>query len=210
MNLQDPVLQRRMFTVLIAALLGYLYFGSTFLPVGYRLQKVKIEQISAELEKSERKIQIANSQAGRLDVLQPRLERLERDWRRIERLLPKAEEMPEFLENLSKHASAAGVQIDLLQPAKPTQGEGVKSRNVEVRVHGDYHDVGRFLSSLANDKRVIGTSGLSVNGISQASQSLDIEGGKKKGTVQATFTAILYMLGSGAAPATGGENDAKG
>ena len=210
MNLQDPVLQKRIFIVMIAALLGYVYFGSTFIPFGYRLRKANIERISAEVEEAERKIKLADSQAGRMDVLQPRLEQLESDWRRIERMLPKNEAVPEFLKDLTNHASAAGVKIDLLQPSKPTQAEGVKSRNVEVRVHGDYHKVGKFLSNIANDKRVIGTTGLSVSGLSGASQSLDIEGGRRDGTVQASFTAIIYMLGTGAAPAAGGEKNAKG
>jgi Tfp pilus assembly protein PilO len=194
-NLADPVLQKRIFIVMIAALLAYVYFGSTFLPIAYRVRKAKIEQISSEVEETERKLKIANSQAGRLEVLQPRLARMEADWRRVERLLPREEAMPSFVKELSSNASRAGVKIDLLVPARPIQGDGVKSSNIEVKVHGDYHRVGEFLSFIANGKRVVGTAGLTVTGIKSASRSRDIEGGRREGTVEATFTAILYMLG---------------
>ncbi len=194
MNLQDPVIQRRAFVILIVALLGYLYFGSTLLPFTYRVKKAEIASIEAEVAEKERKLNIARSKAGRLVVLEARLASLNEDWRRLEALLPHTEEMPEFLKEISRLATRVGVKIDLLQPGKTVPGEGVATRPIEMRVTGDYHDVGRFISLVANASRVIRTDGLSLKGLTNTAARKDIEGGSKGGTVEATFRATLYMM----------------
>lgn len=194
MNLQDPVIQRRAFVILIVALLGYLYFGSTLLPFTYRVKKAEIASIEAEVAEKERKLNIARSKAGRLAVLETKLASLNDDWRRLEALLPRTEEMPEFLKEISRLATRVGVKIDLLQPGKTVPGEGVATRPIEMRVTGDYHDVGRFISLVANASRVIRTDGLSLKGLSTTASRKDVEGGSKSGTVEATFRATLYMM----------------
>ncbi len=199
MNLQDPVVQRRSFTILIAALLGYVFFGSTLLPFTYRVQKGQIARLDAELAEQERKLSIARSRAGRLELLQARMSEMQQDWQRLEALLPRSEEMPEFLREIARLATSVGVKIDLLQPGQATPGEGVETRPIEMRVHGDYHDVGRFIGLVANASRVIRTEGLTLKGIGDTAARKNVEGGLKEGTIEASFRATLYMM-----EATGG------
>ncbi len=194
MNLQDPVIQRRSFTILIAALLGYVFFGSTLLPFTYRVQKGQITRLEAELAEQERKLEIARSRAGRLEVLQARMAEMQQDWQRLEALLPRSEEMPEFLREIARLAATVGVKIDLLQPGQAAPGEGVQTRPIEMRVHGDYHDVGRFIGLVANASRVIRTEGLTLKGIDDTPSKKNVEGGLKEGTIEATFRATLYMM----------------
>lgn len=194
MNLQDPVIQRRAFVILIALLLGYVFFGSTLLPFAYRVKKAEIAAVEAEVAEKERKLTIARSQEGKLEILEARMAELNADWQRLESLLPRTEEMPAFLADVSRLASRVGVKIDLLQPGPPVAGEGVTSRPIEMRVHGNYHDVGRFFSLVANASRVIRTDGLTLTGISGTSQRKNVEGGSKQGTIEAAFRATLYMM----------------
>lgn len=194
MNLQDPVIQRRAFTGLISVLLGYVFFGSTLLPFTYRVQKAQITRLEAELAEQERKLGIARSRAGRLEVLQARMAEMQQDWQRLEALLPRTEEMPEFLREIARLASSVGVKIDLLQPGPPAPGEGVQTRPIEMRVHGDYHDVGRFIALVANASRVIRTEGLTLKGIEDTSAKKNVEGDIKEGSIEASFRATLYMM----------------
>lgn len=197
MNLQDPVIQRRAFVILIGLLLGYLYFGATFFPFCYRVQKAEIERLMGENLESDMKLQLARSQAGRLDVVESVLADLERDWRRVERLLPANEAMPEFMREVTKLASKANVKIDLMQPGQVTVGNGFRSRGIEMRVHGDYHDLGRFLGHIANAQRLIQTEALTLSSLAATSARKNVEGGEKKGSVEATFKATLFMLEAG-------------
>ncbi|MCB1161151.1 MAG: type 4a pilus biogenesis protein PilO [Candidatus Krumholzibacteriia bacterium] len=194
MNLQDPVIQRRAFTVLITLLLGYLFFGSTLLPFTYRVKKAQIARVDAELAEQERKLEIARGKAGRLEVLQARMNEMQADWTRLEALLPRTEEMPEFLKEIARLASTVGVKIDLLQPGQTVPGEGVLTRPIEMRVHGDYHKVGRFIALVANASRVIRTDGLTIRGLDDASKKKNVEGDAKDGSIEATFRATLYMM----------------
>ncbi len=194
MNLQDPVIQRRVFVILIAALLGYFYFGSTLMPFTYRVKKAELASIEAEIAEQERKLAIARSKAGRLEVLEARLAGMNADWQRLESLLPRSEEMPEFLKEISRLATRVGVKIDLLQPGTPVTGDGVLTRPIEMRVHGDYHNVGRFISLVANASRVIRTDGLTLSGLAETSARKNVEGGSRSGSIQAAFRTTLYMM----------------
>lgn len=194
MNLQDSTVQRRAFTVLITVLMGYVFFGSTLLPFTYRVKRAQITRLEAELGEQERKLSIARSRAGRLEVLQARMAEMQQDWQSLEALLPRSEEMPEFLREIARLAAAVGVKIDFLQPGQAVPGEGVQTRPIEMRVHGDYHNVGRFIAQVANATRVIRTEGLTLKGIDDASSRKNVEGGIKEGTIEATFRATLYMM----------------
>ncbi|MBM4118137.1 hypothetical protein FJ251_10435 [bacterium] len=198
MNLQDPLVQRRAFTILITLLLGYVFFGSTLLPFTYRVKRAQITRLEAELAEQERKLGIARSRAGRLEALQSRMAEMQQDWQRLEALLPRTEEMPEFLREIARLAGAVGVKIDLLQPGPGAPGEGVQTRPIEMRVHGDYHNVGQFIAQVANASRVIRTEGLTLKGLDETSKRKTIEGGFKDGSIEATFQATLYMMDSGA------------
>ncbi len=193
MNLQNPVIQRRAFVVLIVLLAGYFYFGSTLLPFVYRVKKLEIATLKSEVAEIDRKLNIARSRAGQLEALQANLDQLNEDWMRLEALLPRSEEMPEFLKEISRLATRVGVKIDLLQPGQGSAGEGVDTRPIEMHVHGNYHAVGRFIGLVANASRVIRTEGLTIKGI-ESSRRRNIEGGKKMGSTEATFRATLYMM----------------
>lgn len=198
MNLQDPVVQRRSFTILITLLLGYVFFGSTLLPFTYRVKRAQITRLEAELAEQERKLSIARSRAGRLEALQSRMAEMQQDWQRLEALLPRTEEMPEFLREIARLAGAVGVKIDLLQPGAPAPGDGVQMRPIEMRVHGDYHNVGQFIAQVANASRVIRTEGLTLKGLDDTSKRKNVEGDFKEGSIEASFQATLYMMDSGA------------
>jgi type IV pilus assembly protein PilO len=197
MNLSDPVIQRRAFLLLIGILLGYLYFGSTLMPQCYRVKKAEIARVEAKIQESERKLSLARSRAGTLEVLETNIAEMQEDYRHLEQMLPLSEEIPVFLKQIANLATRAGVKIDLLQPGPVVNGEGISSRGIEMRVHGDYHDVGKFLSNVANAKRVIRTEGLDISGLTGTSAKKNVEGGEKRGTVEASFKATLYMLEGG-------------
>lgn len=198
MNLQDPVVQRRSFTILIMLLLGYVFFGSTLLPFTYRVKRAQITRLEVELAEQERKLSIARSRAGRLEALQTRMAEMQQDWQRLEALLPRSEEMPEFLREIARLAGGVGVKIDLLQPGPATPGDGVQMRPIEMRVHGDYHNVGQFIAQVANASRVIRTEGLTLKGLNDTSKRKNVEGDFKDGSIEASFQATLYMMDSGA------------
>ena len=44
------------------------------------------------------------------------------------------------------------------------------------------------------DGEVVGDGSLVITGITKTSSRKNVEGGEKKGTVEATFRAVLYML----------------
>jgi type IV pilus assembly protein PilO len=194
MSLKDPVVQKRIFAVLLAGLVAYFFFGTTLFPFCYRVQKTEIERLEQQLKEKERKVMLARSKAGRMEVLQAQLVELEEDWRLLERLLPFTEDIPGFLYELGRLATQSEVAIDLLHPGQMRPGDGYSMRSIEMRVVGDYHKVGAFLSRVANASRVIRTEGLALRSLTETSSRKNVEGGVKRGTIEATFKATLFML----------------
>jgi len=195
MNIHDPVIQRRIIVLLLAGLLGYAYFGSTLLPICYRVQRAEIAKVSLEIADKEWKVSLAQSQAGSLEKLQAELSELEAEWLKVQQLMPREEDMPALIQNFASLAGKSGVKIDLMQPGAMVNEETLSSKSVEMRIHGSYHQVGRFLSHVANASRVIRTESLTLT-------SVEGTGGPRRGkpavkegegTVEATFKATLYM-----------------
>jgi len=197
MNLSDPVLQKRILIVLLAAVIAYFFFGADFFPFCYRVKKAEITQLRQQVEEKERKIALSRSNAGRLEVLQQRLAELENDWRRMEQLLPRQDDIPEYVRQIARFAARAGVKVDFVQPGQTVPGLGIDSRTIEMRMHGDYHKVGDFLSLVANADRLIRTEGLVLKGLTETAARKNVEGGVKEGSVEASFKATLFMLGGG-------------
>ncbi|MCP4548990.1 MAG: type 4a pilus biogenesis protein PilO [bacterium] len=197
MNMSDPVVQRRAFIILIGLLVGYLYFGSTFFPFCHRVRKAEIARLDTENKELERKLVIARSKAGRLEVVEARMASLEQDWRRIEQLLPSTEAMPEFMKDMTRLATKANIEIDLMQPDAPVAGDGFRARSIQMRARGGYHEIGRFLSHIANARRLIKTEALTMGGLTNTASRKNVEGGEKTGTVEVSFKATLFMLEAG-------------
>jgi type IV pilus assembly protein PilO len=194
MNLRDSAVQKRIFALLFAGLVGYFYFGTTLFPFCARVQKQAISRLQEQLAEKESKIQLARSKAGRLEVLQARLAEMQEEWAVLERLLPFDEDVPGFIDQVARMASQARVDIDLMEPGPVVASEGFNSRSIEMRVQGDYHQVGSFLSGIANAQRVIRTDGLNLKGLSETADRKNVEGGTKRGSVEASFKATLFML----------------
>jgi type IV pilus assembly protein PilO len=207
MNLRSRTVQARLIVILLAGLLGYAYFGSTLHLACYRVRKAEIARLAAEVAEKERKIALAESQAGRLEVLQQRLQEMEADWEQLERLLPREEDMPAFIKDLARLAGGSGVQIDLMQPNAPVKEEVITSRSVEMRVKGNYHEVGKFLSEVANATRVIRTESLTLMAQDPVGKGKGAKSEDMEGTVEATFKATLYMMQGGMMTTRNAEDD---
>lgn len=106
-----------------------------------------------QLEDQNRSAQILATRGG--EQLQERLALYERHVARMEQLIPRREEVPRLLNDMSAESRRTGVDIALLRPQPSTTGEFYTQQSYEMEVVGEYHNVGRFLSSVASLSRII-------------------------------------------------------
>lgn len=196
MNLKDPNIQKILLAVVVLVVASYLYFGTELLPFFYQVRKAKIEameqeygQLSAELEK-------ARQMVDKLAELEAEYERLHEQWLSAQELLPMEQEMPDLLRQVTTAGVRAGVEFMLFQPTAPQIREDYKAYPVKIRVRGGYHQLGIFLSRLANLERIVNVSDLDVKS-EKAGGDKNRKEEENRNTVVADFTLTAHTLLAG-------------
>lgn len=191
MDIRNAKTQKILLVTAAAGAILYFYFFSTFVPFGHRAVaqeraelEVTYQELSADLSKAR---QIVNN----MEELERQYQILTRRWEIAASLLPEEREVAELLRKVTLVGHQAGVEFELFRPASPVPGEVYTENAVNVSVVGDYHQVGAFLTEVANLDRIVNVSSLSLL------ESGDEEEGK---TVKAAFVATAYTLNLNAAP----------
>ncbi|MBN1872219.1 MAG: type 4a pilus biogenesis protein PilO [Candidatus Omnitrophica bacterium] len=84
--------------------------------------------------------------------------------------LPKEEEFPLVLENLSNMAKSAGVKITKILPAKDYLSDSdsaesssiYKQREISITAQCGYHQLGKFIAAMEGAERFMAVSGISI------------------------------------------------
>ena len=71
MDFKDPQVQKAVIIVILLAMIGYVYFFTSFLPFFFQPMRSKIESQSAEFEKISAELEKARKTVGNLAKLGP-------------------------------------------------------------------------------------------------------------------------------------------
>jgi len=145
--------------VIIAALTGlYLFHSYWYTPRVNEIERLQTRLTA--LQDRNRQAQIEAARAG--TDLEERLAIYQRHMARLEELIPKQDEVSSLLNSMSMEARRMGVEISALDPG-PIQRESFYTRqSFNMRVWGEYHNVGRFLAAIASLPRIVTPKDLEV------------------------------------------------
>lgn len=105
-------------------------------------------ELRAEFESKQRK-------AASLAVYERQLEEMRAMLRTLLRQLPSKTEMPDLLVDVSQSALAAGIEIELFEPLSEIQRDFYAEQPISIRMTGQYHQFGSFVSAVASLARVV-------------------------------------------------------
>jgi type IV pilus assembly protein PilO len=196
MNLRDPNVQKILLGIVAVAVVSYLYFGTRLLPFCYQVRKEKIETMEQEYAKLSADLEKARQTVGRLAQLEAEYQRLHEQWVVAQKLLPEEEEMPDLLRKVTTAGARAGVEFMLFQPVEPQIQQEYKTHPVMIRVRGGYHQLGIFLSRLANLDRIVNVSQLDIQATGKPSKSQDKKA-EHRHSIVADFTLTAHTLYAG-------------
>jgi type IV pilus assembly protein PilO len=124
----------------------------------FLLIKAKTEQLEmvqglelnlrAEFEKKQAK-------AANLEAYEEQLAEMEELLETMFRQLPGRTEMDKLLVDVSQTALGAGIDVQLFQPNAEAYHDFYAERPISVRMLGDYHQFGEFVSGVASLPRVV-------------------------------------------------------
>ncbi len=193
MNLRDPKIQKILvgFVVLVAA--SYVYFGTTMLPFCYAVQKEKISLLENEYSNLSAELEKARKTVGNLAHLEAEYHRLHEQWISSQELLPAESEMPDLLRKVTTAGIQAGIEFLVFEPGNPMTVDIYVEHPVKVRISGGYHQLGIFLSRLANMSRIVNISDISITSTNYAA-GRRMKKLKSAGSISADFTLTAYTL----------------
>jgi len=190
----DPT-QRNALLVGVVAVAGfYLFWDYWYNPRSEELAEVeaRIEQ----LEDQNRRAQILATRGG--EELRERLELYERHVGRLEELIPQREEVPRLLNDITRVARDANVEVALMRPEPSEPGTFYSQQSYQLEAVGAYHGVGRFLTQVASLSRIITPIDLEITPFTGQEDAVDVEH-----PVLARFRIQTYVVpeeGAGAPP----------
>jgi type IV pilus assembly protein PilO len=200
MNLKDPKVQKIMLGVMSIVILSYIYFGTSLLPFNYPVRRAKIQALEKEHDKLSAELEKARKMVGNLARLEAEYARLHDQWLSAQELLPENKEMPDLLRQVTTAGLRSGVEFALFEPGAPVPRDFYTEHPVKVEVRGGYHQLGIFLSRLANMTRIVNVSKLELTAPTERKKGVPRrEGGRAReikniSTVQAEFTLSAYTL----------------
>jgi type IV pilus assembly protein PilO len=206
MSLRDAKTQRVLIAAVLSGVALWAYFVSSLLPFGYQARTKRAKELRAQQESASAELEKARRTVSNLPQLEAEQKELERKWRHAEKLLPTTKEMPELLTEMTQAGEQAGVEFKLFRPEAGKPQEFYNENPVQVQVKGGFHQVGVFLSRLANLSRIVNVTELHMAGTDQKPRP---KGRRNRGaeqqprpedrertdhTLTATFTATAYSL----------------
>ena len=138
-------------------ILGFLL--AIILGIGYFLLiKDKVQQLEMvqNLENSLRaEFEQKQSKAANLEAYETQLAEMQELLETMFRQLPSKTEMDKLLVDVSQTALGSGIDVQLFQPNAEAFHDFYAERPISVRMLGDYHQFGEFVSGVASLPRVV-------------------------------------------------------
>ncbi len=180
----DPKQQKAL--AAIAVSLVVLYLANSYWYSG-EIETVAAEEGRVEnLEAQNRTAQALAISAGR--GLEERMALFERHVAELEQLIPGSEEVAAVVDQMSQVARDVGVSVTMLRPEASVPGTFYAQQAYQIRVLGEYHDVGRFLAGIASLPRIITPSDLQLEPFNDPSGSLGFDS-----PVEVNFRIQTYL-----------------
>ena len=137
----------------IAFSLALLYFANS---LWYSGAVEEVESQEARVENMQAQNRTAQALAIRAGQdTEERMALYERHISQLEQLIPASAEVPALMNQISTVEREVGVTVQNLRPAPEEPGDFYNTQTVEMRVYGEYHNVGRFLTRLASLSRIL-------------------------------------------------------
>ncbi|EIJ42927.1 Tfp pilus assembly protein PilO [Beggiatoa alba B18LD] len=138
-------------------------------------------------------------QAATLPKLKEQLVTIEKSLADLQRRLPNQAEVAGLIQDISQAAIATGLKSELFKPGTQLQENNYYILPINLRLSGDYHSFGKFISQVASMPRIVTQHDIVIKNLSA------------KGPLTMELVARIYFFpdpNSVEAPATGAKGKA--
>jgi len=139
---------------------GVIFLGYWFHTKDQLLELEQAEQQEADLRVIfEKKAQ----QAANLEAYEKQLEEMRESFGAMLRQLPNKTEVADLLVDVSQTGLASGLEFELFKPQAENPREFYAELPISIRVIGEYHEFGNFVSGVAALPRIVTLHNVNIN-----------------------------------------------
>ena len=139
--------------ILILILCGAVGTGWYFFNIEQQYQSLeRAEKVEQDLRQD---FEIKQAKAANLEAYRAQLVEMEESFGAMLRQLPNRTEVADLLVDVSQTGLAAGLEFELFQPQAELPKDFYAELPIMIRVLGQYHEFGEFVSGLAALPRIV-------------------------------------------------------
>lgn len=143
----------------VALLLAVAYWQFLYKPKARELAATSVHVDSLDRKNQEARADIAQ---GSLEKLRAQSVEYEQSLKVMRQLVPRSNEVPSLLEDISTAARRVGLDLATVEPMPVLPGEQFDTYRYKLAVIGGYHAVGQFLSNVGSLNRIIAPVTLAI------------------------------------------------
>lgn len=140
-----------------AVLIGILCSGAAFAGYWYdtKEQKAALDALVNKEIQLRQEFEDKQKQANQLPKLKQQLAEIKANFGTLLRRLPSKTEVEGVLVDISQTGLASGLVFELFKPGNKRQSEFYAELPITLRMSGDYHSLGKFVSDVAGLERIV-------------------------------------------------------
>lgn len=163
-----PIPIKIVFTLLICgAILGVAYWKDIS-PLQLDLEKVQNEEVDLKLT-----FETKQKKAANLNALKQQLEDIKETFGDLLKRLPNKTEVAALLVDISQQGLGAGLEFELFKPGAEHPADFYVELPIQIRVIGDYHAFGTFISGVSDLPRIVTNHDIRIASTSNGKLSLE-------------------------------------
>jgi type IV pilus assembly protein PilO len=153
-----PAAARLVLILIIMA--AVIFLGYWFHTKDQLLELSQVEQQEEELKVIFEK---KAKQAVNLEAYELQIEEMSESFGAMLRQLPNKTEVADLLVDVSQTGLASGLEFELFKPQEETPREFYAELPISIRVIGNYHEFGNFISGVAGLPRIVTLHNISID-----------------------------------------------
>ncbi|OUD12145.1 type 4a pilus biogenesis protein PilO [Thioflexithrix psekupsensis] len=153
-----PILAK---TIVVAVLFGGALFAGYYFDT--QNQIAQLQQVKDKENTLRRTFEEKQLSAARLPQLKAQLAEIEASLADLQRSLPSKADVGDLIQNISQAAIGSGLRVQLFEPRPEVTGEIYVTQPITLRLSGDYHAFGRFVSNVAAMPRIVTQEEISIS-----------------------------------------------
>ena len=159
------------FGLLLIGLIGIVFAGYWFDWQG------QLDELEKSQQKEEQLRQVfldKKKQAVNLEIYRKQLDEIVQSFGTLLKQLPNKSEMDALLTDINQAGLGRGLQFELFRPAaQETVSEFYAELPINIRITGNYHELGAFASDIAKLPRIVTLNDININPTKEGTLGMD-------------------------------------